>query len=1110
MPQPVVLLASTLNAVRQAAAQRFASPEHTLVLGNASGIARGWRDVLRKENEASQNFLPRFASLQEWFVEAATLTAAPLWSTPADRRFILRALLPALRPRLQILHRLCRSNDLVRQLDLLISDLRRTGHETFSFGGDWGADLQLIVGEYNKRLHECDAIDIECAPAIWTQNQSASGAQNFDCLVFDQILAPSPTQWNAMRALGSQAGSTLATLALPWLESETQSWDEIAMQAENTALERILYLWRDAGAQLEIVAPATEKIERQNAVRALLSYRQTEAPSHIDLTAAFAPRDEIERVASHVRAACAAPQDLENRALVLPDAATYAGILAPVFESHGVPLRVRRTRPHSSYPLVARILRLLQLHQSDWELDEIADLFGDGLMRLCSDDIGGETLDIQRLRAACFESRLDSLRDEDECFQRLLQKSEASESLDPDTARDLACIARLRESGTRIHAARDASEWQSEIFALLEMTLGHLPRRAGSTPTVATALRQIEMFSEAVENVASRFARWQPKLLQRKNSEGNAFANLAFDCLRLELESASAPLEEKIGAALEVISPLQLLNDIPREIYFAGLVESAWPSFGAPGTLLSRHRNELMVLRAHEIEPTQLARYQLALAVIEADAIHLLHPTRSGGREVLRSPILEDVALVWQNLPALPAPIFPTSRAALLETLGAWTKAGGRQLLSSQLSPSLQAALKIAGVQDADLSLQLRIQRERSGAQTLGVYDGALGEKGARLLQEIDLLLGRESEPPRLDASRLKTYAQCPLKFFYRSILKLQAPVTWQDELRADQSGTLVHEILQRFWAKCALPLTPANQGELWFSLRETALEKIAAQPLRAMLREVEARRLVGDQARVPGGMLGKMLLAEIAQNSGAEKKPAFAAPLVPLSQAGIRLPPEFRNGVEVDLSLRLGELKIRARLDRVAVSTGGQMLAITDYKTQWPGGLPRFSHANWGFDFQLPVYLLAVRAQLRQWREMSEQSTPGLRLAAAFFALRDGAWMNGFGQSGTLGRNQTQKGAGAICHPNAKELGDEIFDVWLDAIEKRIAFIGALLQRGQFNISIQDAQTSGCAYCEFQTICRRDEAVTAMRLNAAYDRSQRFGQEVYLPLPILNEGARE
>jgi hypothetical protein len=30
------------------------------------------------------------------------------------------------------------------------------------------------------------------------------------------------------------------------------------------------------------------------------------------------------------------------------------------------------------------------------------------------------------------------------------------------------------------------------------------------------------------------------------------------------------------------------------------------------------------------------------------------------------------------------------------------------------------------------------------------------------------------------------------------------------------------------------------------------------------------------------------------------------------------------------------------------------------------------------------------------------------------------------------------------------------------------------------------------------------------MRLNAAYDRSQRFGQEVYLPLPILNEGARE
>jgi hypothetical protein len=1108
MSRPVVLLAPTLNAVRRAAAQHFSSHKNTLLLGNARGIARGWRAVLRGSDFSAQSFLPHFVSLQDWFVEAATLSESPLWSTPDDRRFLLRSMLPELRPKLKILHRLCRSNDLVRQLNLLVADLRRSGHETFRFGGDWGDDLQLIVREYNARLRERGAVDIECAPAIWAQNPKLLPENSSECVVFDQILAPSPTQWNAMQALGAQAGSTLVTLVLPTLENQTQSWDDVTIQAANTALERVLWLWRDAGAQLEIISPEIEISEKQNALHALFSYRQCQSPAHVDLTAAFAPRDEMERVASHVRAACRAPQDLEERALVLPDAAAYAGILAPACEAHGVPIYTHRARPHASYPLITRLLKLLQLQESDWELDIIADLFGDGLLRLCSDEVGGETLDIQRLRAACFASRLDVLRDENECFERLLKKNEAGETLDSELARDLACITRLRRSATRLHAASEAKKWQSEIFALLEMTLGHLSSRAGSTPGADYALRQWEAFADAVDKVSARFLRWQSSRAQNENREAGSFANLAFDCLRLELESATTSLEEKNGAALEVISPRQLLNDVPREVYFAGMTESAWPAFGAPGTLLSRHRNELAGLRAHEIEPTQMARYQLALAVVEAEAVHLLHPTREAGREILRSPILEDIALCWQDLPALQRPCVPTSRADLLRALGAWCKLGARQLLSSQSLPSLRAALQIAGIEDADFSLQMRIHRERTGAQSLGIYDGALGESGALLLREIAVLLGEDSETPRLDASRLRIYAQCPLKFFYRYVLKLHAPLVWQDELRGEQSGKLVHDIIEEFFKRSALPFTSENEGELWFLLRRIALEKLAAESLRPMLREIEARRLIGATPRSPGGMLGTMLLAEIAQNSGAEKKPAFAAPLVPLVQADVAFPPSFKHGVELELPLRISGTKIQARLDRVSVSPDGKVLAITDYKTQWPGGLPQFSQANWGFDFQLPIYLLAVRAQWRAWNETTDGSTPMPFLCAAFFALRDGKWTNGFGQYGTLGRNQTQKGVGAICHSKGAELDAAVFNLWLDKIGERIIGIGELLRAGQFNITIQDRDTAGCNYCDFQTICRRNEAVTNERLNAAYDRLQRFGPEIYLPLPIVREGA--
>src|SRR5690606_8675684 len=126
----------------------------------------------------------------------------------------------------------------VRQLDLLIGDLRHAGHSSFAFTGDWSDDLQLIVREYNHRLQERDAIDAECAPAIWVQSQSLFDSPEISRVIFDQLIAPSPVEWRGVMRLAAQAESTLVPLAMPWLDGSAENWEDALGQAENSALER--------------------------------------------------------------------------------------------------------------------------------------------------------------------------------------------------------------------------------------------------------------------------------------------------------------------------------------------------------------------------------------------------------------------------------------------------------------------------------------------------------------------------------------------------------------------------------------------------------------------------------------------------------------------------------------------------------------------------------------------------------------------------------------------------------------------------------------------------------------------------------------------------------
>ncbi|MDQ3815462.1 MAG: PD-(D/E)XK nuclease family protein, partial [Armatimonadota bacterium] len=1020
--------------------------ESVLVFRNNVAAERAWRDLFRGANGA---WLPRVAELERWFFDAVSLGAPePIrWVTPADRQFILADLLPHLSGELNELRSLCRSADFVRQLELFIADLRRAGCRQVPSGGDWSRDLQTIVRAYDGQFAAAGGTDVECAPGLFAGCCDRLPRLP-SCLVFDQITNPSPVLWQGMQALAGRASCVLVPFVLPGLPKLPQSLEELLSLAEGTILHRVLRLWNEFTPDAELIAVGDVADQCVRATARLLrrdSPSGSEAgphPAHLTLTAVHTSREEIARIAAHIRASCDDPARLSEVTVVLPDPAKYAGIIEPAFAEHGVPVRVRRARPHSTYPIVRRLLRLFELGEARWPVDAMVDLFGDGLFQLCG---AGHTLDPRRLRRACMRARYDNFIDLDECRQRMQNTTQDSalSTQDSEVERDLDCIRCLQDVCARLQDSLTVHEWADALRSLCDLTVGHLSGCVARDATAREAWQQVQLVTEAIDAIVLRAERWL-------GSEGRE-ARDYFNWLRLELENATAPLAEEQTAAVEVVGPLMLNSGVSGTVYFGGLVEGDWPASAVPGTLVARHRTELAAIREHIPDVMQLAAHQLGVCLTEAAAVHLSYPNLRDGRETLRSPLLEDLCLLWPNVPALEAPTHSTSRTEVLARLGEWAEIEDRRWrIEDSTSPPPSSIfdppasiLSPTLCQTADIDLDLlhtllHIRQARADANAIGPYDGALGAAGAPLVRRFYAMTG---ERPTLDSARLKIYAQCPLKFFYHYFLELKPPDSWVDDIQAYEAGITLHQILQRFIREYEEPLTLDSRAAAWAKLAQIAHEEVEKLPVRPVLRAAELCRLLGSAPHAPGGLLAPILDAEIAQRSDAAQRPAFAAPLVPLCHTGQDLPARLNNGLEAQFYLKSGGEDIQGCIDRIDVAPDGSIVAVIAYKTGHSSNLSGFDRLDLGLDFQLALYLLGAR------QEFNPDHAEKPALAAAYFSTRDADYRCRIGMTGALGR----KARGS----KEQEFAPDEFHHWLDSLENRIRQMGSLMRSGQFHLTL-------------------------------------------------------
>jgi len=238
--------------------------------------------------------------------------------------------------------------------------------------------------------------------------------------------------------------------------------------------------------------------------------------------------------------------------------------------------------------------------------------------------------------------------------------------------------------------------------------------------------------------------------------------------------------------------------------------------------------------------------------------------------------------------------------------------------------------------------------RERQAMSVFTAYDGMVGGAEAKkILQE-------KFNPAAgaISASRLETYATCPLRYFYQYVLRLPAHREPDQGWALDPSdrGVLMHGVLENTLKRGAAegwlepPDIPAARTVLLQEI-ETTFSRFEKNGVTGApgLWALEKKRMTGDLDRSLTDLLEDTEWRPLAFET------SFGDPQDPESP-------------RVTFAVGKVEVRVQGRVDRVDESRGGRDLRVVDYKTGAFRGPAKDSFKE-GRKVQLPLYLWALGA---------------------------------------------------------------------------------------------------------------------------------------------------
>ena len=487
----------------------------------------------------------------------------------------------------------------------------------------------------------------------------------------------------------------------------------------------------------------------------------------------------------------------------------------------------------------------------------------------------------------------------------------------------------------------------------------------------------------------------------------------------------------KHGQGVEILGIRELQGHSFKHLFLGRITEDLIPKRSSPLPWLSeRETTELGTLQKSDLVREE--RFYFQRACSSSKNVTLSY-AQSDGKGTLIPSVLVAEALSYGAVEAKPPETHGSDKEDRM--------AAGRALAAGQKPTGLYNPHSVAR--------RIVIEAEARNGPCSSAFDGIIGEES----EILSVLRQKTGYDHVYSPTALETYAVCPLRYFFRYLLRLKQPETDDPLGSPARRGEQIHEILFRYLSDIQQNgklIKKENHTDHLAGLRATAHACVNEFITEDPVVNVWFEHFTTGKNGTPG-LLEQFLLCEEEREDDSFTPTLFEYSFGHTRRSGRCDPLSDENPVSLH-SPEGHTILLSGSIDRVDCTPEGKAVVL-DYKT---GSYAKLSDIKKGTALQLPLYMAALRERTGLlptcgvYYAISEKECGP---KAVLFAPEERDLIRGYHPSGKI-----EPGALEELITSALQHADEMI---------------AQAQAGLFPLS---SDLSHCpSYCEFSTICRKD-----------------------------------
>jgi hypothetical protein len=787
----------------------------------------------------------------------------------------------------------------------------------------------------------------------------------------------------------------------------------------------------------------------------------------VNALSALDVRDEVTTVFKVIKDRVAISSDglsYDDFVLLVTDYDLYRPFLEHMSDSFDVPLSLSKGAKLLGDPAVSRLRALLNVQVNGFKLEDILDIYGDGIIPLTSDS--AEENQLPNLRTFGRFCKQYNIRTIDQLA------SELARAMEREVRNRIQ--GAIRKGAIVDHDPTFFIERHGEFYQDICKTLVGLKSRYPneSQPMSSWFMWTKEMIVSlgvlssaelmAAAGKLSKAAELGLTMVSRIEHDpimdGAEFSR-AFD----ELLDGNIPVSQHPGRVMA--GAVGDYTCFPRKhVFVLGMTESSFPqTIGSEDLFAFMGSEGATWVRKLENDPYEVAVCSLASLSNQAGSLCLSYANSGDSDHTMPSVFISDskTFFPWWDVQELPVP----STSNCFDKLD-WMKRHSNLPFDPEVDT-------LHSTDIGNLSSHVSaVARLRESPIRISIWDGMLpsarGDSATVADEVIQKAVSslKKDGALRISVSQLDSFVASPLDYFFSRLLRIEPPTEYLDEAEQNKKGTLLHTILDLFYSDTSA------FGDIVDPVRNEDAALIRIKKIAEKVFEDHVEDLGNPETPFPAilkNQIGTTLEAFIkVEHSGLTQVEGIWGEVRPAT-----LRDKNARVTEVPFLYELDvdgiTVQINGFIDRIDTNADESIKIIYDYKTGSDYSVKYFKDMNAGLSFQLPVYLNSLKGD-----EVS-------RMLAGYYHIPLSKKGKKIKLKGMLGnRSLTVVKDGEMRYKdNHGLLPDEQLSQFLEALqENRIKPIVRLILSGSFHQSL----TEPSKYSDFKRMSRWSKAVNELR----------------------------